>query len=367
MTGAITAQSSFDAGKIGVTLSNAGRIRIIKADSSTKMTDRISILVGGNTYQVFDYNNDADSSTGSGGSKSVDNPQISDFEVTTTIDNQYGAHQDPQTPVFPPNVKADINIYGWINQPYVIVKAVVVNQETSSLNAKFGLEIIPEIDGNFGFETAKYYATEKALGIFASDTSGRLGFKMLSQDLTTVGTIDWYDGYNSSDTTLYNWMNADSLQSLYTTASADGIVTFVSVDAAQLPTNAANTYYFALGIGKNDSTMLNALSDAQKKYLTAIVSVAKEKEMPVNYSLSQNYPNPFNPATKIKFSLPNQNYVSIKVYNTLGQEVAVLVNKNLSAGSYSVDFNAGNLPSGVYIYTMNAGSTKISNKMLLIK
>jgi photosystem II stability/assembly factor-like uncharacterized protein len=92
-------------------------------------------------------------------------------------------------------------------------------------------------------------------------------------------------------------------------------------------------------------------------------------EVPDKFSLSQNYPNPFNPSTKINYELKNTNYVSLKVFDLLGKEVATLVNEKQSAGSYAVDFNSAefNLPSGIYFYTLNAGEFKETRRMILIK
>jgi Secretion system C-terminal sorting domain len=85
------------------------------------------------------------------------------------------------------------------------------------------------------------------------------------------------------------------------------------------------------------------------------------------FSLSQNYPNPFNPVTNIKYSLPQNEFVTLKVFNTLGEEVATLVKKQLPAGNYTVKFGAGNLPSGVYIYKLTAGVYSNTKKLLLLK
>ncbi|MEW6652226.1 MAG: T9SS type A sorting domain-containing protein [Bacteroidota bacterium] len=92
-----------------------------------------------------------------------------------------------------------------------------------------------------------------------------------------------------------------------------------------------------------------------------------ETGIPTKFTLDQNYPNPFNPTTKIKFAIPADENVSLKVFNVLGQEVATLVNKQLKAGSYSFDWNAANLSSGVYFYRIEAGSFNQTRKMLLLK
>ena len=91
------------------------------------------------------------------------------------------------------------------------------------------------------------------------------------------------------------------------------------------------------------------------------------KGVPTTFNLDQNYPNPFNPSTKIKFNLPSEQMVSLKVYNVLGQEVTTLVDQQMKAGSYSFDFDASKLSSGVYFYRIQAGTFSMTKKMMLIK
>jgi hypothetical protein len=90
-------------------------------------------------------------------------------------------------------------------------------------------------------------------------------------------------------------------------------------------------------------------------------------EIPKDYSLSQNYPNPFNPVTTIEFSVSSQSFIELRVYNTLGEEVAALVNQQLAPGVYRISFNAAALPSGVYFYRMNARDFSKTKKMILVK
>jgi len=93
-----------------------------------------------------------------------------------------------------------------------------------------------------------------------------------------------------------------------------------------------------------------------------------EKTLIVNdFILYQNYPNPFNPNTKITFTIPSAQFVNLKVYDILGNEIAALVNKELNAGSYIVDFNGVQLSSGIYIYKLQAGNFQKSQKMILLK
>jgi hypothetical protein len=86
-----------------------------------------------------------------------------------------------------------------------------------------------------------------------------------------------------------------------------------------------------------------------------------------DYTLSQNYPNPFNPSTDIKFSVKDAGLVTLKVYDILGKEVAVLVNETLNNGAYSVKFDASNLSSGTYVYRLTVNGNQLTKKMLLMK
>jgi hypothetical protein len=86
-----------------------------------------------------------------------------------------------------------------------------------------------------------------------------------------------------------------------------------------------------------------------------------------DFSLEQNYPNPFNPSTSIKYSVPNAEFVTLKVFDILGNEVSTLVNEQKAPGTYEVRFNAGNLASGVYVYTLKAGNFSQTRKLMLMK
>ncbi|MCI0448254.1 MAG: T9SS type A sorting domain-containing protein [Chlorobi bacterium] len=90
-------------------------------------------------------------------------------------------------------------------------------------------------------------------------------------------------------------------------------------------------------------------------------------EIPSSYSLEQNYPNPFNPTTNVKFQLPNHTFVKLTVFDALGRVAAVLVNEQLNPGSYNYQWDATDLPSGVYFYTLEAGEFSGTKKMILIK
>jgi len=105
------------------------------------------------------------------------------------------------------------------------------------------------------------------------------------------------------------------------------------------------------------------------KYENSLVSVDDQdnKIVPAKFDLQQNYPNPFNPSTAISFSVPVDGKYALKVFNTLGQEVAVLANGELTAGYHNVTFNPGNLSSGVYIYRLTGNNVNLCKKMVFMK
>jgi pectinesterase len=110
----------------------------------------------------------------------------------------------------------------------------------------------------------------------------------------------------------------------------------------------------------------NYSSDWMPWYITSVTD-KNVNEIPGSFSLNQNYPNPFNPSTAISYRLSAVSQTTLKVYDILGREVATLVNEVQQAGNYKINFNAGNLPSGVYFYKLQAGNFNETKKMLLIK
>jgi hypothetical protein len=104
-----------------------------------------------------------------------------------------------------------------------------------------------------------------------------------------------------------------------------------------------------------------------KRALTELSVGPSSNKVPAQFSLSQNYPNPFNPATTVRYSLPHRSQVLLTVYNTLGQEVATLVQEQQEAGSYEVKFDGSALASGVYFYRLQTGSFVDTKRLLLLK
>ena len=127
-----------------------------------------------------------------------------------------------------------------------------------------------------------------------------------------------------------------------------------------------NVSYVGAFDGTNDWTSGWSNWDPQNKdYTVGIIPISTT--IPSKFELSQNYPNPFNPATKINFALPKTGFTSLKVFSVEGKEVASLVNNELTAGTYTFEFDASGLSSGIYFYTLKADNISETKKMFLVK
>ncbi|MBE2228878.1 MAG: T9SS type A sorting domain-containing protein [Ignavibacteria bacterium] len=177
--------------------------------------------------------------------------------------------------------------------------------------------------------------------------TGALWATDIAKDDPTAVTFNTYSG----STTYFSLNSGTSFTTLSTTSSPGAGVVFL--DKANL------LYQQGSGVDKMVVTYT----------VTPVVSNGNiSSEIPATFGLSQNYPNPFNPTTQIKYDIAKASYVAIKVFDVLGNEVATVFNGNLAAGKYSADFNASNLSTGIYFYSLTADGQKIdTKKMILVK
>ena len=353
-------QNFFQNGEIGIILSGAGRVRVYK-DSTTvaalRQIDRSSILVGAGPNAVFGYNQDA---INVDPVVSIQNPQLSDFEIYGAADNSFN------TPPRPPNVMSKVNIYGWLTGGFTLVKFRILNKETTPISATVGMEIIAQINGGYGLESVKWLSSEKIVSLYRTGENSFVGYKILSGQISTLKIIDWYAGYDTVDTDLWNWITAGTIDTLFD-SGGDGAVTFFSQNSVNVPVGDSTTFWVGISVGDSQSEMISNMQLAQQKYNQVTHVESEFNNIPSDYVLKQNYPNPFNPSTQISFGLPQRSSVVLKVFNTLGQEVAELVNESLEAGTHSFNFDASKLTSGIYIYSLKTDAGVISKKMTLVK
>jgi hypothetical protein len=349
------AQAAFNTGELGVTVNSYGRIRIYTPDTSgVQQLERITILVGTGLNSVFDYQKDAETEDPT---VNVSSPAVSDYEIYGSYNNTYSFD--------PPDILEKLNVYGWDGGNYLLLKFTIKNRENASIDALIGMDIIPYLDEEYGFDSVTYDGTNKLIRSHRGGTN--LAYKLLSHELTSLYSFEWFDNYYAEDSSYWNWMNYGSIQPEYVSNTADGPVIIPAQDPLMIATDDSVVVYYGLALGANEVEMIANMEEATQKYYSITSVQADRNSIPDGYALEQNYPNPFNPSTSIKFGIPEGSNVTLKVYNSLGEEVSNLINQYLDAGTYTYRFDASNLPSGIYVYTLQAGNQLISKKMTLIK
>ena len=203
---------------------------------------------------------------------------------------------------------------------------------------------------NFYFSNI-YYVVTKSDPESALSNTDAVNFKAELVNALTNQVVGTFDNIT------YNKSNLEKYASLDYQVDCSGITP--GDYYLRLVTNVNTDADFALANIINDNTTL-AKKNFNKVNFTG-------SEIPITYDLAQNFPNPFNPSTIIRYQIPQDGIVTLKIYDILGAEVKTLVNEQKAAGKYEINFNASNFASGVYIYKIQAGSFTSSKKMLLIK
>ena len=175
---------------------------------------------------------------------------------------------------------------------------------------------------------------------------------------TLFGGVQWSD---SSAPILPGWfqLSMDSGVCLPHT-SMDIELLF---DATEVDTG---DYYASIIVKSNDPFTPSVIVPIHM-IVSSTVGIEDNLYVPLTFNLYQNYPNPFNPSTTIKYTIPELSKVKLTLFNLLGEEMKTLINEEKNAGNYSVEFNATNLPSGVYFYQLKAGDYIDTKKMILLR
>jgi hypothetical protein len=179
-------------------------------------------------------------------------------------------------------------------------------------------------------------------------------------------TLTWEDSFDYDPGDFVQYRLAISRDSLFQDlVFSDSLLTENSYRLENPLTNNAQYYWMVEAI---DTDSLVTKSPVQS-FIVGLLSVSSETEMgiPTKVELAQNYPNPFNPSTQIQFALPEAAPVRLEVYNALGQKVAILVDEMRSAGYHTIQFDASQLSSGVYLYVISTPGYMETRKMMLIK
>ena len=343
-------QASFTTGAIGVDVNEYGKIELFNSAGIYQLW-RTSILVGKSSSAVFDYQNDAEQNEPT---VLVSNPLNSDFEIYGAYDNTYSGD--------PPAVTVKLNAYAWTNGGYIIFKFNITNNEAVDMTALAGLDIIPYIDEIDGYDSVTYNSAEEVIRIHRG-TQTNIGMKLLSSSLSSLVSFEYYDDYYV-DSDYWTWMNNGSVQPFYPSNSDMGSVSITSQAPVTLAPGASFNVFYAMALGADESAMLANIAAAKTKYDLLTVSV---KENQLAGSELRNYPNPVKSSTTFSYQLPGNGLVTLKVYDALGNEKAVLVNEKQTVGTHNFNFDAKDLSSGVYSCKLIFNDQVITSKMMVVK
>jgi hypothetical protein len=349
---------SFQTGEIAIVLSDYGRVRVVKDSvAGVRQIDRSSFLAGVNQNNVFSYKLSAESEEPM---LNVENPAISDFEIAGSINNTYDTLGQS------PDFLVKHNAYGWMGTGYALVKFTVINREAAALTTVLGMEMISQLDGSYGLETVEYLPDTKIISSYRLPTSTYVGYRLLSHPMPTLRSFEWYAGYNDVNSDLFGWLTYNMIDTLYD-SGGDGAVTVFASDEVTIAPGDSAIMWVGISIGDDEAGMVSNMNLAVARYNTIADLKEVSSAVPTGYGLSQNYPNPFNPSTTIQFMIPKSEFVSVKLFDVLGNEVAVLLNQDINAGTYTLEFKSTNLPSGIYFYQLVTGSYSETKKMNLLK
>jgi len=210
-------------------------------------------------------------------------------------------------------------------------------------------------------DTASFFVQVKAVNdppefmnlpdstFFAADTSALLNLWEYIEDPDQADSLLSYDFFSTSDSLHYDFDQMNGDLTLFSELTFSGIAQFV------------------ITVTDDSSAIAEDMLIIVILHPPLGIEASFSSRIPENYSISQNYPNPFNPVTHIQFGLPNPSYVKLEIFDLLGRRTATLVDARLQAGYHTVSFDGSNLPSGIYLYRIEADKFVKTNKMVLQK
>lgn len=244
----------------------------------------------------------------------------------------------------------DISINGQ-NINFITVPDSVNINSLEAVNEYFASEPFTVDENSSLIYGVQYGITDSVLCAKALAENEQIGFKVELLDNQTNEVLGVFDEVTYSVQNVYQYNNLGYQVNLNGIGNRE--VKFRLV----VSTNSEFGY-----------SLSNRLADQSLLAKNSYQTVSYHGNLAVtDYALEQNYPNPFNPSTKIKFQLPKDGFVTLKVYDILGKEITTLINEEKSQGKYEVNFNASSLSSGVYIYKIQAGDFSASKKLILLK
>lgn len=260
------------------------------------------------------------------------------------------------------------------NNRYVIFEYEIENKNSTPLN-NMHVAIFADWDiGSFSNNLVRWDDANKIGYMFSNETGLPYGGIKI---LTNAANPHFFAQRNGSApqtsgfTTEEKWITMSSGTSTNSEgieggAGVDGMYTIGVGPFNNIPAGGKVKVAFAFIGGRNLSDLQSSGNAAQQKY-DVITSVRSTSAFAMGFELKQNFPNPVTEKATIEFTIPQRAKVDLSVYNILGEKVAVLVDQELNPGSYAADLNVDNLDNGVYFYTITAGNSKLTKKLLIQK
>jgi ligand-binding sensor domain-containing protein len=252
---------------------------------------------------------------------------------------------------------------------------VFLKGDSTFVGTNKGLVLINNDSAKVILDTTNSNLATQAIYCFYIDSQGNRWLGTFN-----IGIVKWIDNsnfiiYNTDNSNLQsNFINAiqEDSQGRLWLATDNGFASFNGDSIASYNHLLDNISVATLAVDNNDKIWLGtagtgALYVYDGNNLNLITDIAKEHSESISYELFQNYPNPFNPATIIKYSLPRLGNVQIRIYNILGTEIKMLLNEYKQAGTFQVEFNADDLPSGVYFYRITTENYSATKKMIVLR
>ncbi len=235
-----------------------------------------------------------------------------------------------------------------------------------------------DINGNVlsGFPIGPVNAVNNQVALGDIDNDGKL--ELIIDDNVQDNSMGKYHAFNHDGTPIPEWDLPTSGTTMFNMPcladlNNDGLLDMVGAGITLFGSNQTSAYIWNSGVSYDPAKIVNPVFQFNVRHNGVygdnnLVSVQNyNNEVPEGFSLEQNYPNPFNPSTNLEFGISDLGFVTLKIYDILGNEVATLVNENLSPGSYNVKWNATGYTSGIYFYKLEAGDFSETKRMILLK
>ena len=327
--------------QITAEVSGAGQVMLACRNSQTEIFEKV---------ELFDDGNHNDGSAGDGVYGNTVSVSYGEFQYYIFAENDDAVAFSPK--------RAEYEFYSLMT-----VGDVVVNEFMADNDG-----IVADSNGDYDDWIELYNNTDQEIslyGYFLSDAGDDLAqWTFPDTSISANGyLIVWADKDDDQEGLHANFKLSASGETIYL---SDPDTTIIDEIAFSEQTTDLSTGRYPNGTGEFVE-MEPTFTTANQRGITSVCDDNSSQQIPKIIQLSQNFPNPFNPVTTISFSLPKEDKITLTIYNTLGQKVAILADDVYSAGNYSMQWNAGNYSSGIYIYAIQSGNQHITRKMILMK